>query len=201
LSVHQSHADIIKAAQETASEAVALDAARAELAALLVLLREVHNEPVGTVHQGDRILDELRLLAADNAELTKATTSLIEAYDGHLHDCDDPEDGCAEVWHEIVCRLRTLVAQPHPGQAILDELKKLKEIVGKLPKTKDGVPVVPMVDSAWICDPQTGCIAEARYWDYDRDHWGVQEKFDHRVGFWNVSECYSTHEAAERGKR
>lgn len=39
--------------------------------------------------------------------------------------------------------IETIFSSPNPGQQLLDELEKLRGIVGKLPKTADGVPIVP----------------------------------------------------------
>lgn len=48
--------------------------------------------------------------------LREALKDIIEGYDGMLHVCDDPEDGCAEVWQEYIeaGRAALRVSSPSP---------------------------------------------------------------------------------------
>lgn len=48
-------------------------------------------------------------LVKDGDALRSAVKDLLEAYDGMLWDCDDPEDGCSELWHEYIRKLKELV--------------------------------------------------------------------------------------------
>jgi hypothetical protein len=85
-----------------------------------------------------------------------------------------------------------LLAQPNPGQAILDRLQKAEAAVDKLPKTADGVPVVPGRDvvvhgtpplDVWCTVNQAG----SEYVAADANGTDVAK----------IGECYSTREAAE----
>lgn len=88
-------------------------------------------------------------------------------------------------------------------ESIAIRLARLIAIVDKLPKTKDGVPVVPNVDSVW-------CVFEgqvlklnawvddgrvSQYADWDNIGYVQTEKSDKYVNF-DPSECYSTKEVA-----
>ena len=95
----------------------------------------------------------------------------------------------------------------NPGQPILDELARLREIVGKLPKTADGVPVT-LGDAAFYpfnfygepALPQTGTVVMA---DDDCAKYKVQLMLAghnpaiETLAYKSVAECYSTREAAE----
>ena len=67
-------------------------------------------------------------------------------------------------------------------------LAEREAVIAKLPKTADGKPVIPDMDTAWsIC---WGKIDECEvYWD--RAHQ------DFCCGMWSVSKAYSTREAAQ----
>jgi hypothetical protein len=79
------------------------------------------------------------------------------------------------------------------------EVKRLEGIVGRLPKTVDGVTVVPFYDDVWIvlggqveccrvsgCETNRGWVAKLWRWDADRTV--------------PVCDCYSTRAAAEAAK-
>ena len=69
----------------------------------------------------------------------------------------------------------------------LDELERLRAIVDKLPKTADGVPVVPGLDNVWVKN-------------------GPNVRPSESMTTWRLlqvrrSYCYSTREAAEAAKQ
>jgi hypothetical protein len=79
------------------------------------------------------------------------------------------------------------------------EVKRLEGIVGRLPKTVDGVTVVPFYDDVWIvlggqveccrvsgCETNRGWVAKLWRWDEDRTVL--------------VCDCYSTRADAEAAK-
>ena len=144
------------------------------------ILREWLNDPDGEL---SGLKTQARLwiesLEAENAKLKEENNGLI---------IDRGE----------VCEL--LEGFGRDDETVAQAVFRLTAIVDKLPETRDGLRVVPYVDTVFIYDPVTGLIVEARFWDYDRDHWGVQERFDYRVGFWNVAETYSSRAAAEAAK-
>lgn len=89
-----------------------------------------------------------------------------------------PYDGCLE--------------RPQPCRCCLEaEVERLQGIVDKLPKTADGVSVVPGVDHVWQVlhgEMRRGWIATVAI-----DTWGG----DKMIGIENVKDWYSTREAAE----
>lgn len=77
---------------------------------------------------------ELEAARGENAAMAQAVTTAWEALCG-----ERVEGGRAEAYKA----LQPVATANHPGQSLLDELARLREIVGKLPKTADGVPIVP----------------------------------------------------------
>jgi len=78
------------------------------------------------------------------------------------------------------------------------EITRLRAIVEKLPKTADGVPVVPG-DELWVRHPDGGCAGTRRWWKHPSLGWSVG--FEHMQNEpIDVSSCYSTREAAEAAK-
>ena len=72
--------------------------------------------------------------------------------------------------------------------------RELRAIVDKLPKTADGVSVVPHVDIVWaICNGRI----ESRHWYRGDRSWVYGELSQYTV---RVDECYSTRAAAEAAK-
>jgi hypothetical protein len=75
------------------------------------------------------------------------------------------------------------------------EIERLLAIVAKLPKTADGVPVVPGMRVWWVCNRAIwagtvdGVTCDQVWLIPDEgEHWGT----------WSPSDCYSTREAAEK---
>ena len=90
-------------------------------------------------------------------------------------------------------RLRRQVMSEAEASAAADEVERLQATDDKLPKTADGVPVVPHVDPVWAWD---ACLHEAKpRWWRGGDHNWVYGELEHETV--RVSECYSSPEAAE----
>ncbi len=79
---------------------------------------------------------------------------------------------------------------------LLAETERLQDIVEKLPKTADGVHVVPHVDD--VRAVTTGGRIEGRNWYRSDRTWVYGSLSQYPV---RVSECYSTHEAASTAVR
>jgi hypothetical protein len=87
------------------------------------------------------------------------------------------------------------------------EVEQLHAIVDRLPRTADGVPVVPGVDRVWWpnADDHTdhwqqgetpGCYGLMPCWTYETNENG--EAIERQI---RVDECYSSREAAERARQ
>ncbi len=78
-----------------------------------------------------------------------------------------------------------------------DEIERLQAIVDRLPKTKDGVQVVPRLDDVWHPDELyqdelvSGVVDDEDEAEFDRTGNGAWY-------YHPICECYSTHEAATR---
>lgn len=73
---------------------------------------------------------------------------------------------------------------------------ELAELKAKLPKTKDGVPLVPYKGEAW---QSTGLwYRKAKFWRLFDDGWYISP--DAITSFFPVSSCYSTEQAAREAK-
>ena len=82
---------------------------------------------------------------------------------------------------------------------LIAEIDRLHEIVGKLPKTADGVRVVPGVDHVFYPRNLADTLQDPPKWDIvELGVGGSWAHSSHAEGNWgrNVSECYSTHHAA-----
>ena len=76
----------------------------------------------------ERLTTSLRLTEAIAAQQEAATAkarierleaalrNVVEGYDGWLAFCDDPEDGCAEVWQKYIDEARAALAERGPGK-------------------------------------------------------------------------------------
>lgn len=79
------------------------------------------------------------------------------------------------------------------------EVERLLAIVGKLPKTADGVPVVPN-DTVYHKPEEPGGYAERGFVSLDCDgDWVVISQ--HTCNSWFVEECFSTKRAALAASR
>lgn len=75
----------------------------------------------------------------------------------------------------------------HDVGFMIDEIKRLRAIVDKLPTTVDGVPIVPGTDVWRKC---SACHHVHPWRSYDRPDFSTKV----------LAECYSTREAAEAAK-
>lgn len=89
-------------------------------------------------------------------------------------------------------------------QAAADRLEELEAIVARVPKTADGVPVVPGDTVYAKRNPSDDTVVEFEVADYEKwamDAWGSRNQaraYTEGGGGWIVSRhCYSTREAAE----
>ena len=87
----------------------------------------------------------------------------------------------------------------HPDDVLLvracDEIERLRAIVDKLPKTADGVPVLPgmtLWDSVWINKPFVVHSLLVFCPEAARSEWTTND------GEVDPGQCYSTREAAEK---
>lgn len=88
--------------------------------------------------------------------------------------------------------------------ALAAELARLRTLEAALPKTADGVPVVPGSGSRlWYIHPDSHTIYERSYTADMRDarsHWIGDHQERHDVVWIGVEQCYSTREAAEAAR-
>lgn len=112
-----------------------------------------------------------------------------------LHDARGETVGI--VYYDSVASM--LVAAVNSLPELLDEIKRLRDIVDQLPKTKDGVPIQngmrvwfkhPELDQVWEfrVPVKLGTTTVRSMLDSD-DYWEIDPR-----------ECYSTKEAAEKEK-
>jgi hypothetical protein len=84
------------------------------------------------------------------------------------------------------------------------EYERLKRLEAALPKTADGVPIVPGPESRlWYIHPDSHTIYERSYTADMRDarsHWIGDHQERHDVVWIGVEQCYSTREAAEAAR-
>lgn len=101
-------------------------------------------------------------------------------------------------WHEELLELRA------ERDALAAELARLRTLEAALPKTADGVPVVPGSGSRlWYIHPDSHTIYERSYTADMRDarsHWIGDHQERHDVVWIGVEQCYSTREAAEAAR-
>jgi len=101
-------------------------------------------------------------------------------------------------WREIA------VAAADHAHCAEQRIAALEAIVAKLPKTKDGVAVVPCVDRLWYPYPGRQALPSSRWsWslNWDRDRWTLAFiGWDGELHF-SPEECYSTKEAADAAER
>ena len=87
-----------------------------------------HEDEPGVVkwHHDQCVSERLAALTAAQQEaatakarierLEAALRNVVEGYDGWLAFCDDPEDGCAEVWQKYIDEARAALAERGPGK-------------------------------------------------------------------------------------
>jgi hypothetical protein len=95
------------------------------------------------------------------------------------------DDHCGHGNEDSIC---------YPVPSTRAEVERLQAIVDKLPKTADGVRVVPHVDIVWAI--YNGRIGN-RHWYRGDQNWVYGEFSHHTV---RVDKCYSSREAAEAAK-
>ena len=83
------------------------------------------------------------------------------------------------------------------------EIEWLRAIVDKLPKTSDGIPVVPGGDDVWLNDPKRGprcCAVVGIHWRDGKPSTVDLTFHGHPSGPWDNGKLYSTRESAEAGE-
>ena len=87
-----------------------------------------HEDEPGVVkwHHDQCVSERLAALTAAQQEaatakarierLEAALRNVVEGYDGWVAFCDDPEDGCAEVWQKYIDEARAALAERGPGK-------------------------------------------------------------------------------------
>lgn len=118
---------------------------------------------------------------------------------------------CGECDHSVGFTCPTCTARyqwipdalkPVAGRALLDEVKRLREIVGKLPKTADGVPVAPGMELFHCCGKrlsnamffQSACY----FGDNPQKCFHDDNSGARRIAEW--CDVYSTRESAQAAK-
>ena len=96
---------------------------------------------------GQALLDRLRLAEAACAAWREFGQWLYDEAHQHVSEVDGSPTTFAG---QTLGRVDSLLVDDNPGQTLLDELKGLKEIVGKLLKTGDGVTAVPGMTIWWL---------------------------------------------------
>ena len=80
-------------------------------------------------------------------------------------------------------------------------LLELEAIVDKLPKTKDGVRVVPSgTTTVYYIHPKSGGVCQRPYMADLDDYWSHRDP-NNDVVWRGIEDCYSTHEAAEAARK
>ena len=97
-----------------------------------------------------------------------------------------------------------LVRRPELWPCVKAMVERLQAIVDRLPKTKDGVYVVPGEDTVWACGffGATGRLvpcAEAREYEISLYDLGPENELEYVMSD-QVGKCYSTRAAAEAAR-
>lgn len=102
--------------------------------------------------------------------------------------CGDWEEQDDGLWRLYLNRLPELTEMEV-------EIERLQDIVNRLPKTADSVPVIPKVDGAYHAnEPCEGVVCDEEDVEFDRTG----------AGNWHyhlIEDCYSTEEAAKRQRK
>jgi hypothetical protein len=147
----------------------------------------------------DRNIRELAEARAEIERLQKLVDRLTADY-AKIHSCvqaylDAPGQIRGEAFRDLAGTMEHLSGRDDAqGWAACyrrseAEIERLRAIVDRLPKTKDGVPIIPCVDSVWHPDFTGSGTAK----ECGRAYWACYMR--------KIDECYSTREAAEAARR